>query len=113
MIRKNPVQSVDIGHSLRFKAYDDVTFVQTGTLGRAALLDTDHKNAADDGQLMASHKHAMHRHILSCHAQVTAPDPPVLDETPRDELRGIDRRRKADALSRKNDRGVHSDDFSA
>src|SRR5262249_15996084 len=44
--------------------------------------------------------------------EITALDLAVLDQPPGDKLRGIDSDRKADALRRQDDRGVHPDDLA-
>src|SRR5262245_64388810 len=94
------------------KTHNNVAFAQTGTLCRTVLLDADDEDSSRNSQMMPAHENAMQRCVLARNSNIASPDLPILDQSPRYELRGVDCRREADALRRQNDRCVYADHFA-
>src|SRR5207249_9961010 len=61
---------------------------------------------------MASHETPMQRSVLSGYTNETALDFSIFNKPSCDKFRGIDSGCEADALSRKDDGGIHANDFA-
>src|SRR6266567_911101 len=60
-----------------------------------------------------THQPAVQRHVLSAHADVTAPDLALFDQPAGHVFSRVDAQREADSLRRKNHRRIDPDHFAA
>ena len=94
------VQIVDARDGPIVEADDDVAFAQSRFLARALLFKRHHEDATLNREIVVAHDTSRQRHVLSGQSDITATDSAVANQTARDKLRRVDRRREADALRR-------------
>ena len=95
------------------EAYDDVALLQAAPARRTVLVHLDDEYAVLHIKVVEAHDAARERNILACDAYVAAAYAPVLYQTSRDELRGVDGNRKADSLRWEDHSRVDAYDFAA
>src|SRR5215213_2480864 len=76
----------------------------------AVRFERNNQHSGLNRQLIIPDNTSRYRHVLSGNADVTPSDLAVANQTTRDKLRGIDRRRKADSLGRQYGGRVYPDD---
>lgn len=74
------VQIVNLRNSFLLEGHDDIAFLQTRPFRRAARLKARHQHAAAGGQSVVANHARVDGHVLSGHANPTAPDPAFFDQ---------------------------------
>src|SRR5207237_8859824 len=95
-----------------FTAKNPVSGPYAGLLRRTRFFNRDYHCAALVRQVIKARHPAMQRRSLASHADVTATDPPLLDQPAGNEFGGVARDRETDSLGRPNQRGVDSGQFA-
>src|SRR5207302_6028279 len=107
------VQIVNARNRSIVKGNDDVAFTQTTFSGGTVIFERDDENPAFNREVVVANNATRQRHVLSRQTDIAATDSAIANETASDELSGVNRCGKADALRWQNHRSVHADHFSA
>src|SRR5436190_13216282 len=107
------VQSINAGDRLAIVSHDDIAFAQSGTACGTAWFETGNENPVLRLQPMESENSSMNRDVLSCHTDPTAAEAALFDQPRCYKLRRVTGNGKANALGRKDDRCINSDNFTA
>ena len=107
------MQIVDPVDGLAGERDDDIARLQPRARGRTSRLDRGDQHTAGLHEAMRSNRETGQRHILPTNTDAGATHVSVRDELTDDELDGVHRDRKTDALRRQDDGGVDTDDAAA
>src|SRR5215471_4344208 len=106
------MQAIDVRDRIRAETDNDIALLESGTPGRTVLLHADDKDSSTDLEVVATHQKPVNRRVLTCNAEITPPDFSVFNQAARHKLRGVDGRRKANSLRRKNDCRIDANHFT-
>src|SRR5438477_449159 len=110
---EQPMQVVDAVHRFAIERHDNVTRLQSCSVGGTTALDRGDQHTTRLDEAMCAHGKARQRHILAADTNAGATHVPERDQLTDDELHRVDRDRKADALRGQDDGGVDTDDVAA